>query len=243
MAIDTIGLNKINTMIDLGPTQSIQLLFAKLQLAMAEQSKTQAMGYMDAITESQEKSKEVAAMIQQCRELQSQAKNEQGGGYVDKTTGETLTQEQYNAKYNELVAKYSPPRTIFSSWSAGADVGYSVCKLPYSSMGVMRAKEEMAAQYSKMDSDETAIPPEIRQFMADNGLALDKANGGLFFDKDGWEVNITSLRNYQEQLGADTQQKMVFIQDFMGQYNSYLQGANSAIQQSNQTLSTIARGQ
>jgi hypothetical protein len=36
---------------------------------------------------------------------------------------------------------------------------------------------------------------------------------------------------------------MVFLQDFMGQYNSYLTGANSAIQQSNQTLGTIVRGQ
>ena len=36
---------------------------------------------------------------------------------------------------------------------------------------------------------------------------------------------------------------MVYVQDFMGQYNSYLTGANSSIQQSNQTLGTIARGQ
>jgi hypothetical protein len=42
-------------------------------------------------------------------------------------------------------------------------------------------------------------------------------------------------------LGTDTQQKMVFVQDYMGQYNSYLQGANSVIQQSNQTLGELAR--
>jgi hypothetical protein len=35
---------------------------------------------------------------------------------------------------------------------------------------------------------------------------------------------------------------MVFIQDFMGQYNSYLSGANSAVQSSNQTLQTLATG-
>jgi hypothetical protein len=34
---------------------------------------------------------------------------------------------------------------------------------------------------------------------------------------------------------------MVFVQDYMGQYNSYLQGANSVIQQSNQTLAELAR--
>ena len=35
---------------------------------------------------------------------------------------------------------------------------------------------------------------------------------------------------------------MVYLQDFMGQYNSYLQGANSAISQATQTLTTLATG-
>ena len=47
---------------------------------------------------------------------------------------------------------------------------------------------------------------------------------------------------YRDQLGTDTQQLMVFVQDYMGQYNSYLQGANSAIQQGNQTLQALATG-
>jgi pantothenate kinase-related protein Tda10 len=54
-------------------------------------------------------------------------------------------------------------------------------------------------------------------------------------------VAINSLKAHLDQLGTNTQQKMVFVQDFMGQYNSYLQGANSAIQQSNQTLADLAR--
>ncbi len=230
MAIDTIGLNKISSQIDLGPTQSIQLLFAKLQLTMAEQCKTQAMSYMDAITASQEKSKEVAAMIQKCRELQSQAKNKEGGGYVDTKTGKSYTAEEYKTLEDQKYKEYL------------ASKGYPDNPITRSLYG-LGLEKELKETYKKMDKDETAIPPDIKKFMEDNGLALDKANGSQYFDKDGWEVNITSLRNYQEQLGADTQQKMVFIQDFMGQYNSYLQGANSAIQQSNQTLTAIARGQ
>ncbi len=208
-----IKINTLNDQVGLGPTQSLQLLFAKLQLTLAEQCKTQAMNYMDAIAEAQEKSKEVAKMIQTCRELQSQAKNKEGGGYYEVNSGRVLTAAEHDA----LITKWEKDHP-----------------------GMTQPWEQM---YKKMDSDETAIPPEIKKFMEDNGLALDKANDGRFFDKDGWEVNITSLRNYQEQLGTDTQQKMVFIQDFMGQYNSYLQGANSAIQQSSQTLTAIARGQ
>ena len=36
---------------------------------------------------------------------------------------------------------------------------------------------------------------------------------------------------------------MDYVQDYMGQYNSYLQGANTQIANSNQTLTNLARGQ
>ena len=54
---------------------------------------------------------------------------------------------------------------------------------------------------------------------------------------------IQSLQAYQETIGTDIQTKMVYVQDFMGQYNSYTQGANSAIQSGMQTLTSVARGQ
>ena len=87
----------------------------------------------------------------------------------------------------------------------------------------------------------TPMTPEMIEYMDKNGLAYDKAGGDYLHDKDQWEVAINSLKAQLDQLGTDTQQKMVFVQDFMGQYNSYLQGANSAIQQSNQTLAELAR--
>jgi hypothetical protein len=36
---------------------------------------------------------------------------------------------------------------------------------------------------------------------------------------------------------------MVYLQDFIGQHNSFLQGANTAISNANQVLTNIARGQ
>ena len=53
----------------------------------------------------------------------------------------------------------------------------------------------------------------------------------------------TRLESRLEELGTNTQQEMVYIQDYMGQYNSYLQGANTQIANSNQTLTSLARGQ
>ncbi|MDR2442241.1 MAG: hypothetical protein LBE31_01815, partial [Deltaproteobacteria bacterium] len=58
-----------------------------------------------------------------------------------------------------------------------------------------------------------------------------------------WDFNITSLTNYQETLMNATKQHTIYIEDFMGQYNSYLQGANTSIQQAAQVLAAIAKGQ
>ena len=61
--------------------------------------------------------------------------------------------------------------------------------------------------------------------------------------KDEWDYALKSLTNYQEQVGNKTQTLMVYLQDFIGQYNSYLQGANTQISNANQTLTNLARGQ
>ena len=50
---------------------------------------------------------------------------------------------------------------------------------------------------------------------------------------------IASLESAQEEVGSDIQQQMVFIQDYMGQYNSYTQGSSSAISDANDTLKSI----
>jgi hypothetical protein len=100
-----------------------------------------------------------------------------------------------------------------------------------------RAKQTDAGDsYTLMDED-------MKKYFTDNGLKWESCGDDDKHDKDEWDFNIKSLTNYQETLNTGTQQQMVFLQDFMGQYNSYLTGANSAIQQANQTLLSIARGQ
>jgi hypothetical protein len=76
----------------------------------------------------------------------------------------------------------------------------------------------------------------IQDYCKRNGIDYKRGN------KDCWDYNLTSLKNHQEQLGTGTSQKMVFLQDFMGQYNSYLTGANSTIREANQLLREIAKG-
>ena len=152
----------------LGTCTSVNFIFAKLQMELAASAKDSALGYIDQIEQAQKDQKEIADMLQQCRQLQADAKTSGG------------------------------------------------C---------------------------TTMPDNIVKFMDKNGLAYDKTGNDTLHNKDEWDVAIQSLQAYQEQIGTDIQTQMVYVQDFMGQYNSYTQGANSAIQSGMQTLSSVARGQ
>ena len=102
-----------------------------------------------------------------------------------------------------------------------------------------RKLQEQAEESGKC----TTMPTEMETWMKKRGLAINTAgNSDRLHNKDEWAYNIQSLTDYQQSISNDTQTMMVFLQDFIGQYNSYLQGANSAVQQGNQTLQAIATG-
>ena len=58
-----------------------------------------------------------------------------------------------------------------------------------------------------------------------------------------WDVAITALEGRLEELGSNTQQEMVYLQANMGQNSYNMQGAKTQIANSNQTLTSLARGQ
>jgi hypothetical protein len=164
----TNSLTQIMNDIDLGPTQSIQFMFAKLQLAQSQICKNQAESYMKQIEGIQEEQKKCAEMIELARKQQNEAK----------TNGGTTTMSK-----------------------------------------------------------------EMKDFFTERGLSWETTGSDDKHKADEWDYNLKSLTNYQEQIGNKTQTLMVYLQDFIGQYNSYLQGANTQIANANQTLTSIARGQ
>ncbi len=86
----------------------------------------------------------------------------------------------------------------------------------------------------------------FKNFLKSNGISIP---GGKDIEgkKDkidaAWDRVIAQLQTKLDTVGANIQTQMVQLQDFMGQYNSYMQGANSAISQSNQILAGLAKGQ
>ena len=96
---------------------------------------------------------------------------------------------------------------------------------------------------AKKDDHWNAMSDECVKYMDEHGLAYDKTGDDYEHTYEEWKVAITSLEGRLDEVGSDTQQMMVYVQDFMGQYNSYLQGANTQINNGNQTLQSLARGQ
>jgi len=153
---------------NLNTNQSLQLMYAKLQLGMAEASKQQAMDKMDQIAEGQEEQRRVLNFLNDARRYQSEAKSTDA---------------------------------------------------------------------------ETGMPFDMAEYMDANRLSYDTTGDDLLMTAEEWDVAIKSLEHHLEELSMETQQQMVYLQDFMGQYNSYLQGANTQISNANQTLTNLARGQ
>ena len=87
------------------------------------------------------------------------------------------------------------------------------------------------------------MPQELVDYMDKNGLSYPNEDKDYILGEEEWDYALKSLTNYQETIGNKTQTLMVYLQDFIGQYNSYLQGANTQIANANQTLTSLARGQ
>ena len=92
----------------------------------------------------------------------------------------------------------------------------------------------------------TGIDDKFTKYCQENGFTvpqyIDKAPSKEDLDKK-WDLCIAQMQTKLDTVGANIQTQMVQLQDFMGQYNSYMQGANTAISQSNQILAGLAKGQ
>lgn len=182
MQVDNTSTSSV-TFGQLGPTSSLQLMFARLQLELAETAKSQAMDKMDAIAEAQDEQKLVSRLLNEARQAQADGKAGKGVGQT----------------------------SISGTTVAGKDCW--------------------------------PMSQELVDYMDKNNLAYANADKDYILGEKEWNLVITSLEGRLEELGTNTQQEMVYIQDYMGQYNSYLQGANTQISNSNQTLTSLARGQ
>ncbi len=96
----------------------------------------------------------------------------------------------------------------------------------------------------KENQDQTSrMPDDMYAYINEKNLGYDKNDGNMLLTAEEWDTVIVLLENRLMELGTETQQKMVYIQNLMGQYNYYLQGPNTQTPNSSQLITSLARGQ
>lgn len=178
------SLSELMNRIDLGPTDSLQLQYAKLQLAQSEICKQQAEDYMNQIEESQNEQRLTAEYLNVAKQRREDAK----------------VRDELTAMPDDMV-----------EFMIARNLSYNPSGDAYPVMG--------------------------------NNPAYGSAINRVYLSVGEWDYVIQNITNYLEQIGKNTQTLMVYLQDFVGQYNSYTQGAERQISNSNQALTSIARGQ
>ncbi len=110
------------------------------------------------------------------------------------------------------------------------------CSEMMNKLNSFRVKD--ASKTGRGDGDTAIVPDELIAYFNEHDIEVpeiytaaqaktDKKKSNRW-NYPEWELANKSLSNYQEQLTASSQTDMVYVQDFMGQYNSYLEGAAKA---------------
>ncbi|MDR3073810.1 MAG: hypothetical protein LBV01_03665 [Deltaproteobacteria bacterium] len=90
-----------------------------------------------------------------------------------------------------------------------------------------------------MGANCTAETKEMYDFRKKYNIAFDTGGGDASHKSDEWELNIKNLESFIESRGMDTQTKMVQLEDLMGKYNAWSQGASKTISDGNQVLQAL----
>ncbi len=250
MSINNVNSNSLNSIMersDFNSAGSVQLMFAKLQLSLSEQAKTNATDKMNEIQKAQDEQKQIAALLQEARQLQADAKSSGKDTAMPASMQAYATAEGLAFTDNGAALRTNLEKALTECENLQADAlaGRGNCPwdrhasmMPQSTANLL---SENGIRYDIYGHDLANNPREwnvaiisLKSFLSEEIPNKQSA--------EDWDVMIASLQAKQEEVGTNTQQLMVYVQDFMGQYNSYLQGANSSIQESNQTLGSIARG-
>lgn len=234
----------------LGHTASVQFMFAMLQMELAQSNKEAALNKIEGIKQCQQESAKITEAINQLRNARQCLSDDKAvlkvGNLDDDATTELTKIKSYIAE-----AKESQKRATENSDANKKESGekestmmsvemenyFKDKKIDYDSRGVSRRQnsDEWQRAINNLIGREAyyASASICQQYGID---IPDKLN------RTSIDTMIASLEAKQETVSSDIQQEMVYVNDFMGQYNSYTQGSSSMISQANDTLKAVARG-
>ena len=80
-----------------------------------------------------------------------------------------------------------------------------------------------------------------KYYMEAKGLGVDISNWGGSKSSEQVRAITSGIQHMAENCNSDNQTQMVKLQDFMGQYNSFVSGASDQIKNANQILQGLAK--
>ena len=237
---------------------SIQFIFAQLQMELGTANKESALNKIEQIREQQNESKKITDAINQIRNLKSMMGDDDidisklGNLNVSDVDSEIAKCDKYLTEGKDLQSKAKLGEDGDATQAAANKASSGEEESTMMSVDMENYYKEQGIDYDsrgksrRQNSDEwdrALLSLQGRKTM----LAVDSickeynielpSSGKLTSER--LDTVIASLESSQEEVGSDIQQTMVFIQDYMGQYNSYTQGASSAISKASDTLSSI----
>ncbi|WP_406018402.1 hypothetical protein, partial [Succinivibrio sp.] len=92
------------------------------------------------------------------------------------------------------------------------------------------------------DSDKAGRAIVLAKYMAEaKGLGVDISNWVGNKSSEQARAITSGIQHMAENCNSDNQTQMVKLQDFMGQYNSFVSGASDQIKNANQILQGLAK--
>jgi hypothetical protein len=233
---------------------SVELMFAKLQNDLAIENREYAKDRIDAIKQKQQESKEISNVIVALRTACGNLKDTDN---IDKSKIEDFNKvidmcNKYGIKVDVPQSYTHAIECLQKSIDDAHGGNIRVANIPDIS-DVRKAIADSGANYN------TKHYPNYTNISTRDLLGVKSIGWRDVSTADVQEVLdnfkkagpitvgtakniIESLQNIQETIGSDTQQQMIFVQDFMSKVSSYSQGAISAISKSGDTLTSVARG-
>ena len=253
------NVKEINSGSLLSSNASIQLIFAQLQMELSAVNKEAAMEKINSIRDSQTDSKTYTDAINALRTMSDYDVEKYGELPTDLETIQTATAaledlEQYadgdKPYYDEKNKTWATKQESTDYWYKNEYIKAGEA----SAFDALRVGGEEDHNLSEIEAGIEAVSTRLEALKAYETLLTSTSVSGTSILSDSkislsgnptaddiknW---ISNLESSQEELGTDIQQQMVFVQDYMGQYNSYTQGASSAISKSNEVLTALATG-
>lgn len=234
----------------LGHTASVQFMFAMLQVELAQSNKGAALNKIEGIKSRQEESAKITDAINQLRNARQCLSDDKAELKLGNRDGDAKTELATTKKYIAEATK-AQARAAENSDANKTESGekestmmtvemenyFKDHGIDYDDSGTSRRQN-----YDEWQRAINALRGREAYYSAAPVCNLYGIDVSEKFNRANIDTMIASLEAKQQSVSSDIQQEMVYVNDFMGQYNSYTQGSSSMISQANDTLKAVARG-